>query len=116
MSAMVRSSRVLRSAKGKARTVGEKGLIMGPLREWGKKSIVISGGTQYSLEDMTAAGWEKLGKMREVKNALHQAADAGKRIFEKDTSALHLKWLETEGGEVIKVGEEELKGNEAIYT
>jgi len=109
------STRVLRSAKGRARVVGEKGLIMGPVTNWGKKSIVISGGTQFTLEDMTEAGWEKLGKMRKIKMALHQAADAAKKIFEKDKASLHLKWLETEGEEIVKVGEEELKGNEAIY-
>ena len=78
---------------------------MGPLKDWGKKSVVISGGTQYTLEDMTTAGWKKLGRLREVQNALHQAAEAGKKIFEKDKTALHLKWLETEGGEVMRVGE-----------
>ena len=40
-----KSARVLRSAKGKAHAVGEKGLIMGPLTDWGKKSIVISRST-----------------------------------------------------------------------
>ena len=109
------STRVLRSAKGKARAVGEQGLIMGPLIDWGKKSIVISGGTQFTLEDMSEAGWERLGKMREVKAALHQAADTAKKIFEKDRTALHSKWLASEGEEVIKVGEEEVKGNEAMY-
>ena len=78
------STRVLRSAKGKARAVGEKGLIMGHLTDWGKKSIVINGGTQYTLEDMTDAGWEKLGRMGKMKSALHRAAEAGKRIYEKD--------------------------------
>ena len=115
MSGVARSSRVLRSAKGRARAAGEKALIMGPLKDWGKKSVIISGGPQYTLEDMITAGWEKLGRLREVKNALHQAAEVGKKIFEEDKTALHLKWLETEGGEVMRVGEEELKRNEAIY-
>ena len=92
MSARVlRSTKALRSAKGKPRAIGEKGLIMGPLSNWGKKSIVISGGTQYTLEDLTEAGWEKMGKMREVKSALNQAVDAGKKLFEKDMNSLHLK-------------------------
>ena len=61
-SRVLRSTKALRSAKGKARAVREKGLIMGPLSNWGKKSIVISGGTQYTLEDLMEAGWEKMGK------------------------------------------------------
>ena len=97
-SKVAKSTRVLRSAKGKARAVGEKGLIMGPLSDWGKKSIVISGGTQYTLEDLTEAGWEKMGKMKKVKSALNQAADAGKKLFEKDMNSLHMKWMETEIG------------------
>ena len=113
---VLRSTKVLRSAKGKARAVGEKGLIMGPLNNWGKKSIVISGGIQYTLEDLMEAGWEKLGRMREIKSALHQAADAGKKMFEEDVNSLHMKWMEMEGGEVIRVGDEEIKENDAIFT
>ena len=45
MSGVTRSSKVLRSAKGKAHTMGEKGLNMAPVKDWGKKSVVISGGS-----------------------------------------------------------------------
>ena len=88
---VLRSMKALRSAKGKVRAVREKGLIMGPLSNWGKKSIVISGGTQYTLEDLMEVGWEKMGKMREVKSALNQVADAGKKLFEKDMNSLYIK-------------------------
>ena len=90
-SKVAKSTRVLRSVKGKARAIGEKGLIMGPLTNWGKKSIVISGGTQYTLEDLTEAGWEKLDRMREVKSALYQAAYARRKLFEEDMNSLHVK-------------------------
>ena len=88
---------------------------MGPLSNWGKKSIVISGGNQYTLEDLTEAGWEKMGKMKEVKSALNQAADARKKLFKKDMNFLHMKWMETKGGEVIRVGDEDIKENGAIF-
>ena len=91
MSGMVCSSRVLRSAKGKTRAIGEKGLIMGPVKDWRKKSVVISGGSQFTLEDVTKEGWEKLGKMKEMGGALTHAAEVGKKMFEKDNNALHLK-------------------------
>ena len=90
---------------------------MGPLSNWGKKSIVISGGTQYTLEDLMEEGsrWEKMGKMREVTSVLNQAADAGKKLFEKDMNSLQIKWMETEEGEVIRVGDEDIKENGAIF-
>ena len=53
--------------------------------------------------------------MKEVKSALNQAADAGKKLFEKDMNSLHMKWMETEGGEEIRVGEEDIKENGAIF-
>ena len=47
------SSWVLRSFKGKAREYGTKGMVMGPVRDWEKKTINVSGGTQYTLEGYT---------------------------------------------------------------
>ena len=94
--------------------MGEKGLIMGPVKDWGKKSVVISGGSQFTLEDVTKKGWEKLGKMKEVGGALTHAAEVGKKMFEEDNNALHLKWMEMEGGEVFRVGDAEIKENGTV--
>ena len=101
------SSRVLRSAKGKTRPEGEKGLVMGPVQDWGKKSVVICGGTQYTLEDVSA--WESLGKFKEVKRALKHAAEVCQKMFNECNSDIHNKWMETEGGEVVVVGVEQLQ-------
>lgn len=42
---VLRSTKVLRSARQKAHANREKGLLIGPLDNWGRKSIMISGGT-----------------------------------------------------------------------
>ena len=61
------------------------------------------------------AEWEKLSRIREVKCAFHQAANAGKKLFEKNINSLQMKWMEMEGGEVIRVRHEEIKENGAIF-
>ena len=80
---------------------------MGPVQDWGKKSVVICGGTQYMLEDISA--WESLGKFKEVKRALKHAAEVGQKMFDECNSDIHNKWMETEGGEVVVVGVEQLQ-------
>ena len=57
------------------------------------------------------AGWEKLRKMKEVGGALTHATEVGKKMCEKDNNALYLKWMETEGGEVFRVRDTEIKEN-----
>src|SRR5258705_13388160 len=95
------SSRVLRSAKGKVREHGTRGLVMGPIRNWGKKAIIVSGGTQFTLEGVT--GWKSKERFSELEPTLGKAANKGTEIFEKDNGALHQMWLKTEGGEIVAI-------------
>ena len=106
------STRVLRSAKGKAHAAGEKGLVMGPVRDWGKKSIVISGGTQYTLEDVSK--WEEMGKFKVVRAALKKAHDVGWEMWHKERTT-HTTWMDAEDGAIMEVGGSELEKNESEW-
>ena len=81
------SSQVLRSFKGKAREHGTKGMVMAPVRDWGKKTIIVSGGTQYTLDGCT--DWKNMGKFAELEPALGRAAGKGAEMFEKNDGAIH---------------------------
>ena len=90
--------------------MGEKGLVMGPVRDWGKKSVVISGGTQYTLEDVS--GWEAQGKFKLVRAALKKPHDVGWAMWHKDRTT-HTTWMDAEEGMAMEVGEQELEKNES---
>lgn len=80
---------------------------MGPVQDWGRKSIVICRGTQYMLEHVSA--WESLGKFKEVKRVLKHAAEVGQRMYDNCNSDIHNKWMEMEGGEIVEVEIEQLQ-------
>ena len=40
---------------------------MEPVKDWGRRTVIISGGSQCTLEDVS--GWENLGKFTEVNSA-----------------------------------------------
>ena len=50
-----------------------------------------------------------MGKFKEVKRALKHAAEVGQKMFDECNSDIHNKWMETEGGEVVVVGVEQLQ-------
>ena len=96
-------ARVLRSfkGKGKAREHGTKGMVMGPVRDWGRKTVIVSGGTQYTLDGCT--DWKNMGKFAKLEPALGKAADEGAKMFEKNDGAIHQLWLDMEGGEAMEI-------------
>ena len=81
------STQVLRTFKGKAREHGTKGMVMGPVRDWGKKTIIVSGGTQYTLDRCT--NWKSMGKFSELEPALGKAAGTGAKMFEENDRAIY---------------------------
>ena len=74
---------------------------MGPVRDWGKKVTIISGGTQYTLEGCTE--WKKMGKFTELEPALEKAAIKGEEEVSKDPSFVQHLWMETEGGSAVEI-------------
>ena len=93
-----KAGRVLRSGKGKARVVREKSLVIGLVRDWSKRTVIISSGSQCILEDVRC--WGIKGRFAEVEAAIEKAAEAGVEMFEVDKSNLHLHWMESEEGSV----------------
>ena len=77
----------MRSFKGKVREYGTKGMVIGPVRDWGKKTIIVSGGTQYTLDGCT--DWKSMGKFSELEPALGKAAGIGVKMFEENDGAIH---------------------------
>ena len=73
------SSRVLRSFKGKAREYGTKGMVMRSVRDWGTKIIIVSAGTQYTLDG--CMDWKSIRKFSKLKLALGKAAGTGAKMF-----------------------------------
>ena len=61
--------------KGKAREHRMKGMVIGPVRDWGRRTVIISGGTQYTFDRCT--DWKSMGKFAELEPALGNAADTG---------------------------------------
>ena len=94
----------MRSFKGKAREHRTKGMVMRPVRDWGKRTIIVSGGTQYTLDGYT--DWKSMGKFSELEPALGKAAGAGAKIFEENDGAIHQLWLDMEGGDTMEITKE----------
>ena len=77
---------------------------MGPVRDWGKKTIIVSGGTQYTLDG--CIDWKNMEKFAELELALGRAAGKGAEMFGKNDGAIHQLWLDIEGGETMAIMKE----------
>ena len=62
-------------------------MVMGLVRDWEKRTIIVSGGTQYTLDGCT--DWKSMGKFSELESALGKAVGTGAKMYEENDGAIH---------------------------
>ena len=80
---------------------------MGPVRDWGKKIVIVSGGTQYTLDGCIE--WKSMGRLLKLELAFGEVAEKRVEMFEKNDGAIHQLQLNTEEGEAIEITVEGIK-------
>ena len=100
-------------------------VMFGPVEDWGKKSILVSGGRQYTLEEYFK--WVNQGNFQDLQAASQRTQDlksireADQLEFESRGLAAHTLDLEFEGscvivGNAIAMQEREVPENITVQT